>query len=83
MQDRCNERGVGGRVAVHAKGWLPYRLHWTGTMVGADVPHRWQIEVTGDLTGRGEWRLSQRGEMAQVTYDWRVRADRPLLSPLL
>ena len=48
-------------------------------MVGADVPHRWQIEVTGDLTGRGEWRLSQRGEMAQVTYDWRVRADRPLL----
>lgn len=84
--DRGNERGVGGRVAVHSKGWLPYHLHWTGTMVAADLPHSWQIEATGDLTGRGAWRLEQQGEMARVMYDWRVSADRPLfrlLSPLL
>lgn len=84
--DPGDAQGVGGRVAVHSKGWLPYHLHWFGTMVAADLPHRWQIEAEGDLTGRGEWRLSQRGDVAHVVYDWHVSADRRLfriLSPVL
>lgn len=83
--DRGDENGIGSRVVVHSKGWLPYHLNWVGTMVAADIPHRWRIEATGDLTGQGEWRLSQQGDVAVVIYDWRVLADRPLfrvLAPL-
>ena len=81
-----DENGIGRRVRVHSKGWLPYHIHWTGTLVEDDRPHRWVIEATGDLTGRGEWRLTQNGPLAEAVYDWRVTADRPLfrlLSPIL
>lgn len=77
--------GIGRRIEVHSRGWLPYHLHWQGTLVESDLPHRWVIDATGDLTGRGEWRLVQRGPVAEVTFDWRIRADRPLfrlLAPL-
>ena len=55
-------------------------------MVEADRPHRWTIEATGDLEGRGVWRLEQRGDLAAVDYDWRVRVEKPglkLLAPVL
>ena len=26
-------QGIGQTVAVHSKGWLPYRLNWQGTLV--------------------------------------------------
>ena len=84
--DRGDENGIGSRVVVHSKGWLPYHLNWVGTMTAADLPHSWQISATGDLTGRGEWRLRQQGDSVTAIYDWRVIADRPLfrvLSPLL
>ena len=79
-------RGIGRVIAVHSKGWLPYHLHWVGTLVESDAPRCWVIAAEGDLTGRGVWRLTQRGPTAEIEYDWRVRADRPLfrvLSPLL
>lgn len=81
-----NADQIGRRVAVHSKGWLPYRLNWVGTLVENDRPHRSVIEATGDLTGRGVWTLVQKGPVAEITYDWRVLADRPLfrrLAPVL
>ncbi len=78
--------GVGARIAVHSKGWLPYHLHWQGTLVENRQPHGWTIAATGDLTGRGVWRLTQQGDWAEVLFDWRVLADRPLfrlLAPVL
>lgn len=79
-------KGIGQQVAVHSKGWLPYHLHWVGTLVESHAPQGWVIEATGDLTGRGVWTLIQNGPMADVTYDWRVTTDRPLfrrLAPVL
>jgi hypothetical protein len=74
--------GVGREVAVHSRGWLPYALRWIGRVVAADRPHGWTIEATGDLVGRGVWRLEQRGERAEVGYDWQVRAEKPVLKRL-
>lgn len=70
--------GIGQSVAVHSKGWLPYRLDWQGTLVENHMPEGWTIEATGDLVGRGIWSLSQHGEIAQVEYDWSVSSDRLL-----
>jgi hypothetical protein len=79
-------RGIGRRVEVLSRGWLPYRLRWTGELVAADLPWRWTIRATGDLTGVGVWTLTPRGGTTEAVFDWRVRADRRLLralSPLL
>ncbi len=84
--DPGDESGIGRRIAVHSKGWLPYRLNWQGTLESADLPHRWRVRATGDLTGRGEWRLTASGAITEAVYDWQVSADRPLfriLSPVL
>lgn len=50
--------GIGRKVLVLSKGWLPYRLRWTGELVAADLPRSWTIRTTGDLTGQGTWHLS-------------------------
>lgn len=41
--------------------------------------HGFSIEVFGDLVGTGVWTLTQDGPDADVVYEWRVRADKPLL----
>jgi Polyketide cyclase / dehydrase and lipid transport len=74
--------GVGRTVALHTRGWLPYTLRWTGRLVESHRPHGWTVEATGDLTGRGAWRLEQRGDITEVHYDWRVRVDKPVLRAL-
>jgi hypothetical protein len=85
--EKGDERGIGETIAVHSKGWLPYQLNWTGKLVSEDLPHSWRIEATGDLVGKGEWRLSEAEKnVVTVTYDWIVVAERPLfrlLSPIL
>ena len=68
--------GIGQTVAVYSKGWLPYRLNWQGTLVENRMPESWTVEATGDLIGRGVWTLAQRGEIADVAYDWSVSSDR-------
>jgi hypothetical protein len=70
--------GVGQTVAVHSKGWLPYRLDWEGTLVENHMPASWTVEATGDLIGRGVWTLTQKGDFAEISYDWSVRSDRLL-----
>ena len=84
--ERSDERGIGQTLKVHSRGWLPYYLHWQGRLVENHMPDSWVIEATGDLVGRGVWRLDQKGRVARVTHDWQVGSDRLLfrmLAPLL
>jgi hypothetical protein len=74
--------GIGRKVTVLSKGWLPYRLRWTGELIRADLPRTWTIRATGDLTGQGTWHLSETESGTEVIYDWAVLADRPLLRRL-
>ena len=71
--------GVGQTVSLLTKGWLPYRLRWAFRVTESRSPHTWRLEAWGDLTGVGVWRLQQAGPVAEIEYDWRVRADKPLL----
>jgi hypothetical protein len=80
------EDGVGKRVRLHTKGWLPYTLDWEFRVTESRYPHGFSLEASGDLAGRGIWTFEQSGAWTQVTYDWQVRAEKPLLqalSPLL
>lgn len=73
-----DERGVGTTIAVYTKGWLPYTLRWQArtTDIYSDG---FRIEATGDFHGRGIWTLKQNGPYVDLVYDWKLRADKPLL----
>jgi len=72
-------RGIGRVVELYTKGWLPYRLRWRFRVTENRRPRGFSLEASGDLVGRGVWTLTQAGAYAEVVYDWRVRADKPLL----
>ena len=74
--------GLGGRVWLRTKGWLPYSLRWEFSVVESRYPHGFAIAAQGDLTGRGVWTIEQDGRFVNVTYDWRVRAGKALLRRL-
>jgi Polyketide cyclase / dehydrase and lipid transport len=74
-----DERGVGHCVRLHTRGWLPYTLDWQSCCTEADRPLRLAIRASGDFDGRGIWTLRQDGEYVDVTFDWQLRADKPLL----
>ncbi len=71
--------GVGKEVRLHTRGWLPYTLIWQFRVVEVRKPYGWTLEAWGDFVGRGVWTFEQDGPWVEVTYDWRVRADKPLL----
>ena len=77
-----DDDGIGQEIALHTRGALPYTLRWHFRVTESDFPHRFALEAWRDFRGRGEWRLRQDGPVVDVTYDWRVRAEKPLLRRL-
>jgi hypothetical protein len=71
--------GVGRRVDLLTKGRLPYKLRWQFTVVESRSPHGFSIQADGDFVGQGHWRLVQNGPLAEVEFDWRIRAEKPIL----
>lgn len=71
--------GLGRRVRLHTRGWLPYTLDWDLEVVRSDYPTCFAIVATGDLDGTGVWTLKQNGDHVDATFEWRVEAQKPLL----
>lgn len=78
----ADDRGLGQRVRLRTKGWLPYTLAWEFRVVESRYPERFVLEASGDFVGRGVWSLAQQGGDVVATYDWRIRAEKPLLQAL-
>jgi hypothetical protein len=81
-----NADGVGRRVRTLTRGWLPYTIRWEFVVTESRYPSGFAIDAFGDFVGRGVWTFVQDGPVVNVTYDWRIRAEKPLLkalSPLL
>lgn len=74
-----DDRGLGREVELYTKGWLPYTLRWRFRVVAVDFPHTITLAAEGDFVGQGVWTFVQRGDLVDVTYDWRIRAAKPLL----
>jgi len=64
----ADPNGRGRRVRLLTKGKLPYRLRWEFEVVESRHPHGFTIVADGDFEGKGVW-----------TFDWRIRAEKPLL----
>ena len=71
--------GAGRRVRLLTRGRLPYTLRWEFEVVDTNYPHGFTIAADGDFDGTGTWTFEQRGPAVDITFDWRIRAEKPLL----
>lgn len=76
------EGGLGKLIRLHAGGWLPYTLRINFRTVAANYPHGFSMDATGDLEGKGIWTFEQDGNFVNVTYDWTIRANKPIIEKL-
>ena len=76
--DVGDERGVGKKVDLYTKGWLPYTLRWWFTVTEV-TQTGFRIEAEGDFVGYGQWTFGTEGDWVTVRYEWVVSANKPLL----
>jgi Polyketide cyclase / dehydrase and lipid transport len=77
-----DENGVGKVVELHTRGWLPYTLRWSLRVTESFYPKGFAIAATGDFDGTGRWTIEPDGAWTDVFYDWKIRAEKPLLRRL-
>lgn len=77
-----DEAGVGRAIGLHTKGWLPYTLRWKFRVTESRSPYGFTLRAYGDFEGTGVWTLTPEGDEVDIVYDWRIRADKPLLKAL-
>jgi hypothetical protein len=76
------EHGIGRLISLRAGGWLPYTLRINFPTVESRYPHGFSMDATGDLEGRGVWTFAQDGPFVNVSYDWTIRANKPIIDKL-
>ena len=76
------EGGIGKLIRLHAGGWLPYTLHINFRTIASNYPYGFSMDATGDLEGRGIWTFEQDDSFVNVTYDWTIRANKPIIEKL-
>src|SRR6266478_3749682 len=76
------EGGIGKLISLRAGGWLPYTLRIDFRTTESCYPHGFTMEATGDLEGKGIWAFQQDGPFVNVTYDWTIRANKPIIDKL-
>lgn len=74
--------GVGKTLDLVTKGWLPYTLQWRLTVTESRYPFGFTIEADGDFMGQGSWTFEPVGAWVDITFDWNIRAEKPLVSLL-
>jgi hypothetical protein len=74
--------GLGRRIALVTRGWLPYTIRWEFVVVESRYPYGTAIAAAGEFDGRGAWTFAQDDRFVDITYDWRLRAEKPLLRRL-
>ena len=71
--------GVGRVIDLHTRGWLPYTLRWSFRVTESREPYGFTLEAWGDFVGEGVWTFAEDGDFVDITYDWRISAEKPLL----
>jgi Polyketide cyclase / dehydrase and lipid transport len=72
----------GNKVAVVARGFLPYKLRFTLETIEVEEPTRIKSLLYGDFEGSGEWHLRQDGDTTHAELDWRPIVNKSLVKTL-
>ncbi len=54
---------------VLSRGFLPYRIRFTGQLKNQNGTRGFTIQSAGDFVGRGTWTLKPIGDEVHVTFD--------------
>src|SRR5215471_2981587 len=76
------EHGIGKLISLHAGGWLPYTLRINFRTIESRYPHGFSMDASGDLEGKGIWTFEQDGPFVNITYDWTIKANKPIIEKL-
>lgn len=85
LNDRRGDQ-VGAIASVVAHGRLPYTIRFVAEIMQVNAPYELALKAEGDLDGTGRWTLEENSKGTDVTFEWIVRADKPILkvlSPIL
>lgn len=74
--------GLGQAARLLTKGKLPYKVRWDSRVIETRYPDGYTLTANGDFVGRGIWTFVQEGPEVAVTFDWRLRAEKPLIRSL-
>lgn len=78
--EKCGHpEGIGDKLHLHTRGWLPYTLRWTAELISKEPPYSMEIKATGDFVGHGKWTLTKSGSGTHVRFDWNILAEKPIL----
>jgi len=75
--------GAVGRYVWRSR--IPYPVVFETRITRIERPHLLEGEASGELAGRGTWRLFEHEGLTAVVYDWDVRTTRAwmnLLAPV-
>ncbi len=67
---------------LYTKGWLPYTLRWQFQTVEKVPYKKMTLRATGDFNGVGIWTFQEDGQWVDITYDWKIQTNKPLLRRL-
>ena len=76
------EHGIGKLISLRAGGWLPYTLRINFRTTETRYPNGFSMDATGDLEGTGIWTFEPAGRFVNITYDWTIRANKPIIDKL-
>jgi hypothetical protein len=73
---------AGGKYRVTVGGFLPYSLIIENETTLVDRPNRIEFVAFGDLEGKGTWLFKPVAEGTEITFDWRVAANKAIIRSL-
>jgi len=76
-----DDQGVGQVNRFSWRSVLPYTLRFDMRVTRVERPHLIEGQATGELEGRGVWRLYE-GDGTAVVYDWQVRTTQAWMNVL-
>jgi Polyketide cyclase / dehydrase and lipid transport len=78
--EKGDENGIGKKVKLHTKGWLPYTLKWDFEVINVKFPTGFSLKAIGDFIGSGEWKFTTLDHLTtEVRYDWNIEVTKPFL----
>jgi len=73
---------TGAKYRVTVGGFLPYTLTIENEITLVDRPHRIAFIAYGDLEGKGTWSFKPVAGGTEITFEWRVAANKSIIRAL-
>ena len=80
--DPGDENRVGSRYRVRWRAPIGYAVEFDFTVDEVDAPGHMAGRSSGDLDGRGAWRLFEDDGLTTVTYEWEVATTKAWMNAL-